>query len=560
MKNLKIFSKITDRFKNIKLIKKAKYALLATTLVGAIFFTSCGLISIDSATENFEQNSNPINSSIKENPTLTVPPQIPKVSLDKELQKIIDTNIKISSKDSDDIKKFINNIDVEYQYSEFYNLDAALAKYASMQEFNTTSNEFIKNGKLDIQKVRERVSNNNNKFLNGYTGNKYSALTQADFEKIFAYFIETIEYTLENNIEVDITEIDYKILNLKILKTNQRGNGGVEIDDGILAINVDTVQNMQNQYKNVNFLKKVVFHETYHFIQMNSTLEKEKEGYNNNLGIAYSWSDLTVNPLYFTWFFEGTADKLTFDAYKEGINGITYLEEVKALDSIALATILSDNVDENTISRLSLQKDLNKLFEIFNCTNDKEKREVIKLMYSYDLILTNQTLTPKHFYDYYENITGTKLDYYAKQSHQYNLRASIAQTLTKKFYSNLVIKLSNKEIKLGEVFSLISLFEAEMNRITWYSTDTRLENNQEFLRNYINIQSKFFDVISKNINIDVSEIEKAYNAYNNNSISNGINVNFLNSGEINYLSAILDERVQSKKNSINEVYTSRQSR
>lgn len=321
---------------------------------------------------------------------------------------------------------------------------------------------------------------------------------------------------------------------------------GMVTDDGIMAFNLEVIATRQQQYPNVDYLRMTVLHEGNHLVQVSSVKERENEGYDRNLGIAYSWNDLKVNPLLYTWYVESSAEYLKNYQYGEGIERTAnYENQVKSLESVTLATLLKDGVTETTFAQLSLQSDLNKLFEHFNCRTDADKLEVLQMMYSLEVCL-NQ---PTEFSKFYKETTGSSLDIY---NYQDSLKASIAQTLTKKFYENLAISTASNQYSLKDIFSIMSTFEIEMNRLTKFSNDYYEASNREFISNYGGIQRQYLELISKSLNMSVDDLLSLYNSYYHDDISKVNQMNTTN-GKENFINELLQNRETNRQRAVNEM-------
>ena len=425
----------------------------------------------------------------------------------------------------------IKNYNVNYEGSEYFHVREALDRYNSMQEYDSTHELiYIQNNKVNESALRERIIANNTEFLNAQNGNKYSAFGSTYLDLAIDGIVNTINTQLANSEGIDIYQLDDNLNNLKVLNSNLAGNGQVIPDKSILTINQSTAVNFGGN----NFFYFVACHETNHLIQVSSVKEKEEEGYSSNNGISYVWDDLDVNALGFSWFSEGAAEKLMLSENDVPNDLVTYKENVKSIDSLTLATIIRDDVDELTIPRLSLQPNLNRLFTIFNCQTDAEKEEVIKMMFAFEIIYNKDTAFYKE-----SGITDYK--------YEYRLNASIAQTLTKTFYYNLNERLVNSEENLSNIFSLITLFETDMNRITKYYDSSRYEINKDFISMYTRIQHSFFENIAKSTGLSVDEIYSMYAEYYNNA--KGINnTKNLDNDELDYFDDMFESREDIKPN------------
>lgn len=534
--NENFFKRVKNKWNLLKIQNKIKLAILPVSLV-AILTSGCQPQEVA-----VPQTNTPQVSSVSEIQN-TSSPETVTTNLSEE---VLDTlNQKISCLDSDigTFSSYVHNLDVYYENSEYFQIEESLAKYAAMKEYDTDTSVFIKNGTIDESALKQQILKNNSQYLSSFSGSKYKELEDSDFDTIFKTVVKGLNLYL--NEDIDLTQLDDKLANLKILSMSTSGSGMVT-DDGIMAFNLNVIETRQQSYPNVDYLKITVLHEANHLIQVSSVKEREEEGYSRNLGVAYEWDDLALNPLFFSWYVEGAAEQLMLKDYDNSLEAPTYKNNVNAIETITLANILRDDVDEMTLSKLSLQSDLEKFFSVFHCQTEKDKIEVIKMMYAFEICI-NQ---PSDFSNFYKDMTGNNLSTY---DYQDSLKASIAQTLTKQFYEGLAESVSNNSATLEDVFSMISSFETEMNRLTKYSNDYYYDANEGFIAMYQEIQEQFFTLLSNSLNLSVERIQELYNLYYHDNISNWTTTSLLGNDEITFVNGLLTSRSSNKTKTINEL-------
>lgn len=256
-------------------------------------------------------------------------------------------------------------------------------------------------------------------------------------------------------------------------------------------------------------------------------------------------------------------ERLREDAAKRGAVTNTYINiwprrsdipnSVRGdINDIRYATCLLGN--ECSLESISLQNDLNVLFDYFNCKDDSQKIEVINMMYAYNIIDRDDLC--KDFFDSYEKEHGEEMSWSQKMDFQTQLKGNVAITLSKQFYTNLCTRINGKQVKMEDLFSIISVFETELSRQTWYTDPTKIENLYPFFKSYTEIQTKMFEMLAKSLNLTTQEVQKAYNAYNDNFNAQNLNVEWLLPNENSFFEYISDSRKADKSNSINCVYES----
>ncbi len=466
-----------------------------------------------------------------------------KTSLSEEELKLLEQETSLSELEYSKFISDIHSLPVEYENSEYFQIQQAFSRYENIKEYDTESSNFIKDGKVDEEALRKKVIENNNNYFANKKSGKYSLLDNATFEKVFRSLIDSINYNLQYTPNIDIAQLDDNLTNLRIFRMTTPGSGMVT-DDAIVAVNLEVIATRQSEYPNVDYLRMTVLHEGNHFVQASSVKEREQEGYSKNVGVAYAWDDLAVNPLFYTWYTESSAEHLKLYQYGDGAEITTYENQVKGLEMMTLATLPKEGVDSTSLAKVSLQPNLTQLFTIFNCQTKEEQLEVLNMMYAME-ICYNQ---PTEFSKFYKEQTGQTLEIY---NYQDSLKGSIAKTLTKNFYENLATYLSKgKSVK--DIFSLITTFEVEMARFTRYTNTEFMDTNESFLSMYREIQEEFFSLLSENLNMNVEEITSLYNTYYHDEISN-ISQSDLSSDSKDFINKLLQSRNSNKKSTIAEM-------
>lgn len=499
-----------------KILKNVKYKLLPVFMAGTIC-VSMGACGNKPISKKHLSNSTSSSSPIKDvymdttSNTSTTGPSISEIELkDLDEYNLDGIEFQFDSYINDNFQNYISNVEVVYKDSELFNIDEAIKLYEDMDIDITSSNSVINNNKVNENKLYSLVVENNKKFLEKDKTNKYKDINQSQLKNIVSIVVTQLNEQLQSNTAIDTNILDDTLKNLKIFECEIFGNGVVELEDEKLCLNFSSINSLQKQNPGINMLERTVKHESDHLIQVSYPKNDE---FKYNMGMSYSYNNLSVNPLYWQWYVEGSAEKLTLNKIDD--SPFSYKDQVKGLESLTLATIADKDNDVADIEKLSLQKDLNKLFEYFNATTDNQKEEIIKMMFSYDIIFSNN----KEFVDCAKAKKGS-FDLMQLYDYQDELKGSICQTLTKIFYSNLSNSLVEQEMNLNDVYSLIRVFETEMCRISDYDNTTKTEINSNFVNSYSNIQNEFFNNLSTVTNMSNDEIKASYYAYSDNYCDN----------------------------------------
>jgi len=120
------------------------------------------------------------------------------------------------------------------------------------------------------------------------------------------------------------------------------------------------------------------------------------------------------------------------------------------------------------------------------------------------------------------------------------------------FYTNLIKRISGQNVSLSDLFSVISIFEMEISRQTWYQS--KYASLESFLTGYNDIQNEFFELLSASYGIDLEELKELYYLFNNNYTISEVKCSFLTEEENLYFSNISASRAGDKKDAIFKVY------
>lgn len=529
IKNLKIFKS--------KIITKAKFTL-ATLGIMSSFMVGCSgnkqnndsmpaIPATVTTTEIEATTSYPVkydNPELLEAVELLEEEETYEEELSDEVLSKLNERVELSEESYNTINEYIKNVDVEYEYSDLYGVDEALEHYENIgKSYENNELKLIKNNKVDSNELYKVVLNNNKNIPD-----KVIVMDNAKIKEVVDIVCDQINKKLASSKNISYSNLDYTLSNLRIFDYKNFGTAYVNMDEPILAINLLTIDSLQETNTDTNVFEVTVRHEADHLIQVSYSKDKS---YETNLGICYSFEDLDINSINWKWFYEGSAEKLTLDKNQEPY---VYQGEVRALETLTMSTILDDSVDENDIEELSLQHNLDKLFEKFNANTIDEKREIINMMFSYDLALNNT----EEFSEQYKEKFNEKLDVYKKDEVKNSVLSSVGQTLTKTFYTNLTNCIYNNDMSVEDIFSLISLYETKMNSVLRFSDINNQQEKISFFETYSNIQLQFFDELAKSINADSIELRSLYCNYHNSNVDNNYNYNFLTNDENSFLNEI----------------------
>lgn len=405
---------------------------------------------------------------------------------------------------------YLNNIDTKYDYSELFNTKVALDRYeANKYNSNITHSSDFLNGSssVDSDKLYSVVKENNREYLDNHSSSMYKELSKKEVQRICEIVAETINTYIKSNPEIDINELSCNLGSLKIFSKNSGSNAFISVDN-CLVVSPHMLNILEKMNKNTDAYKETIMHEAVHIIQR-SCDDDEKINPGKNIGISYKWDDFDVNPLDFNWFYEASAEKCRVNLTKT--EPMVYQNMINYLESLSFSTILDNKVSVNQIENLNLQKNLDKLFEQFNCKTEQDKTEIINMMMSINIIQAE----PNDFEAKYQSIYGKDLandvDLYGQL--KCVIKPQVMETLTKVFYRNLANSIASNKMTLQDCFFLIKTFENDINSHIKYSDESYSASNEVFVEKYVAIQDEFFYMLSLNSEYSQTDIESKYTNY-----------------------------------------------
>lgn len=456
-----------------------------------------------------------------------------KIELDDKAEKIINSVINFDGATMLNFASETSKIVVEYPYQEYYEVAKALAVYNSITPYSHYSDmQLIKNNRIESDTLYNVVLQNNEKA--NFATNRI--MDASNLKKVCTIICDTINDYLKNN-DADINLLNAKLSNLKIQKYTEMSYGYFDNQKGIMGFDISKIN------KSDDFYKKIVQHETYHFLQASSMIENDETSYDNRMGVCYKLPNLKVNSLYWDWYYEGAAEYLTMNK-NNTMSTELYANLIGSFNLIKISCALNSRQTINSFENLSLQNDLNEFFNYFNVIS---KEEAATLMYAYNIINSpNSFSTSTDFYNRYKEVNGTSMSVEEKMKFEKLLKNSVTQTETKLFYSYLAESISNKNIKVEDIFALISLFENNINvQNRYYVAEHYYEQYSDFFDLYMEAQNEFFQIIANKLNVELSDVYDAYNAYNEYK-----KINIENNGILNQEQKQFYSYIASKKTSV----------
>lgn len=424
--------------------------------------------------------------------------------------------------DFDQYNKYINyikNIDSNYKYEDLYGIQEAIKRYKSNNP-NVMHKNDITNGTgfLNVNVLYEKVLENNKVTLNDSSNLSncfYEKIPNKLVYKVCQMVVESIDDELKNNANINSKEVycllnDLKVLGHAITTANAYYN-----EDNVLVIDIENIEHYQHINGDIDAFRQVIRHEANHIIQ--SACGDNEEIGEVEIGICHKYEDLKVNPFYWSWFIEAAAEKEMGRILNEETN--TYSAPIGYYDSLILCSILNENVNVSDVENISFEKKTDSIFKIFNATTNEEKVEIIKMMYSIEIMQSN----PDDFYKVYKERYGIDLlsNTDELEKLRLELRIDILKTLSKEFYKSLSNQVLNGNLTLDTIYYLINVYESDVFIHLFYNEKARIASGVEFFDFYTELQDEFFRMLEPSLNYDFNEIVDMFNNYSMNVSYNG---------------------------------------
>ena len=526
--------------KNI--LKKGKMVLLPIAMVTIVTFSGCSLIpngdraryKADNSKTDYSYSSvdTKTNNNTSDKQTTNITPTIAFDGYDIPMKDISEgkkstTKINFTTSNYNSIKSYLESINVTYEYEKLYNFKESLTEYNKLTLVNTHSNE-LKN--ITVDELYNIIVKNNKEYKKTVKTSIYKELSSSEIREICSLIVEVSNKYIKENKNISIDRVKCVLSNLKMYKQTSAVANAFVTDDNCLIISPNMLQ-VANMINGKGTEEDIFIHEIIHLLQKGCNCDLNKNAnLKRNFGFSYAFKNLEVNSLDFTWLYEASAEKNMMNV--TGHDPLVYKNMIGYLESLSLVNLLNDNYKVNDTEKLSFKRDINDLYNYFGVTTEKDKKEILNLMYSIEVMQQ----APTDFYNALEKSTGKTKDSSLVDEVNYTVKVSICETLTKLFYKNLSKNLVNKDATLEDVFYLISLFENDLNSHIKYKDSSKYNYNDRFIETYLNIQDNFFYELSKTTGYSQEEIESKFDEYTaHTKDGNNYSLSFLSKEKINYL-------------------------
>jgi archaellum component FlaF (FlaF/FlaG flagellin family) len=523
---------------NKKQLNKWQKALIGISIAIGVILLAFIIFAVVLAVRSHNDYNN--NSDAEEETTTSVYEQRIDVENGEDDAVDVDTtpvNIKLSDKGLNKFENYVSSINVDYDYADAYNIDEALKIYNDNTANSVTkhSHDIRVNGEFDADAFYELVKKNNEKFLadakENYNDGWYKEYSNKELKQICTDMMEALPAIAEEDPTVDVDRVSCYLYNLVILgKSGALDFGGFTMDNRFY-LNYDNMETGAFAMDTDDINLTTFYHEMMHAYQF--ACDDIKKSDEDRMGITHTYNELEINPLSWYWLLEGSAEMnmsqyldVQYSTYK---TMITYIESMNFISNIG-----SDNLVQT--EKLCFQPKLEKLFEQLDATTDEEKQELIKMMYSIEILQEQDD----EFYDWYESEYGVDLSIDSNGEETFlclTLKEDALFTMTKIFYRNLAQQVNTGNATLQDVYYLMRVWEADLDRHFSNNTIGYMEFFHNFYDTYVSLQDEFLQLIAQENGLNFDTVVDDFENYSMNTKTKSPNCDlvFLNSDSKNYI-------------------------
>ena len=421
--------------------------------------------------------------------------------------------------------EFINYADsnrVTYKYSEFYDVDEALALSGATQSKTYTTLICDINDLPSEELIYNTIVKNNEEFFNNNTNDAYYRLPEETVKEIAELVTQSLALNIDFLDNESKQRVYEELAHLKVYGADS-SNPTVSNDiynalyrpDASLIIDVDQV----NKYGSHDAFIKTVLHEAGHIFQRNYAVSNENVTY---VGASEYYRTLSVNPLTWSFINETTAESDSM-TQTNSTKPLVYSKQYNFLRALDLTALISPDYDEKAFEKANINCNQEDIYAMFNADTYREKVEIINMLYSLDIALSRRV-------DFYNSYTSDEtIDEVSA-----NLYSDALYTNSRYFYTNLAERVENGGATIEDCYYLIKMYEIDLNACINYGYYPDMY--KDFISNYSELQEEFFNYLASKNNVDISNIINGFELYSQNQeYINISSLDWLQTSEKNFI-------------------------
>ncbi len=307
--------------------------------------------------------------------------------------------------------------------------------------------------------------------------------------------------------EIDLDTVSCNLYDLKILSPISSFSNAFIDESNVF--NWDEKQMELNDFAmdTEDIYTTTFYHEMVHACQICCDCYNNGEEW--RVGIGNDYEDMDINSLSWYWLIEASAEKVESDYLNVGYS--TYTMYIGYLTSLDYVAQLDAGVDANMLERINFNHDMEMVFDMFDVKSEEERLEFIKMMYTIEVL----QMSPDGFYDAYKEKYNVDLhsDDDIEAEFRLKLKDDALLSMTKLFYRNLARQINNGDATLQDMYYLIKVWE---NKLCYHFSNNEYGHMvafKELYNQYLDIQNEFYELIAKDNNYTVEEIDTGLQGY-----------------------------------------------
>lgn len=361
---------------------------------------------------------------------------------------------------------------------------------------------------LDPDELYERVSRNTDEWIR--TGKAFgeSKLNEDDMKFCCEMICQTMNREIpELEYDDQLDDIDYMLHNLTMFENVSGLSNAAIYDDGSLHYSRVMSENMSIVTDYENVAGQIVTHETEHIMQKMAIDDMKEMGLERGYGFMVDWADMEYDPMFFNWYVEASAERLASDFH--GIDPITYESKVGYLDSFSVIAVLYGN-EHDSLPRLTQQQSLDRFFEMFHCSTEEEKLELLTAFYALEIIQEE----PEAYMDYCAEQLGRDITDDDLVDIKLEIKSSLLSTMNKYFYRSLADFVSTNDVTFEELCFIIGGWEMDVHsHFTFTESYVPAGYIEPFVDYSSSLQLAFFDSLAGSMGVPADKLMETYQAY-----------------------------------------------
>lgn len=415
---------------------------------------------------------------------------------------------KVSFSESLELKDLLGTI-MEYTMLDVVPVAEAMERWYALPDVDDTPEYgYVNDLPLDPDELYERVNRNTDEWVRSGKAFGGRKLNDEDMRFCCEQICNTMNREIpELEYEDQLDDIDSMLHELTMFEDAGGMSNAAIFDDGSFHFSRAMCENMSIITDFEGVVEQIVTHEAEHLMQKRALDDMEEMGLERAYGFMASWDDLEYDPLYCAWFIEASAERLASDFY--GIDPITYETKVGYLDSFSVISVLS-GYEHNSVPRLTQQQSLDRVFEMFRCSTEQEKLELLKAFYALEIIQEE----PEEYMDHRADLLGRDITDDDLVDMKLEMKADLLRTMSKYFYRSLGEFVSSNDVTFEELCFLIGGWEMDVHyHFTYTDSSVPAEYSDAFLEYYSELQLAFFDGLAASMGVSSEELMDTYQAY-----------------------------------------------